>query len=87
MLEAAILIEVGWTPLADEVWVTIASEPTVVQRVRERTGLPEDQIRSRIRSQLSNEERTAQAKVVISNDGTLEELRAAVTQHWRALQG
>jgi dephospho-CoA kinase len=86
VLEAAILLEAGWTPLVDEIWVTVASEPTVVRRVRERTGLPEEQIRSRIRSQLSNEERKKQASVVISNDGSLEELRARVVELWEGLK-
>ncbi len=82
IMEAAILFEAGWTPLVDEVWVTIASESTVVKRVKERTGLPEEQIRSRIRSQLSNEERTRKAKVVIHNDGGIEELRKKVADLW-----
>ncbi len=85
ILEAAILIEANWTPLADEVWVTVASEPVVVARVKERTGLPEEQIRSRIRSQLSNEERVRHADEVISNDGSLDELRAAVAGLWQKL--
>lgn len=87
VLEAAILIEAEWTPLVDEVWVTVASEPVVVERVRERTGLPEEQIRSRIRSQLSNEERTRQADEVIVNDGSLDELRATVAKLWEKLTG
>ena len=87
VLEAAILIEANWTPLVDEVWVTVASEPVVVARVRERTGLPEEQIRSRIQSQLSNEERTRQADEVIGNDGSLDELRAAVAGLWEKLTG
>jgi len=86
VLEAAILLEAGWTPLVDEVWVTVASEPVVVRRAVERTGLPEEQIRARIRSQLSNEERTRQAKVVISNDGNLEDLATKVRELWRDLQ-
>jgi dephospho-CoA kinase len=86
VLEAAILLEANWTPLVDEVWVTVASEPTVVRRVKERTGLPEEQIRSRIRSQLSNEERKKQASVVIRNDGSLDELRAKVVELWEGLQ-
>jgi len=85
VLEAAILLEAGWTPLVDEVWVTVASEPTVVRRAIERTGLPEEQIRARIRSQLSNEEREKAASVVISNDGDLEELRAKVAELWEQL--
>jgi dephospho-CoA kinase len=86
VLEAAILLEAGWTPLVDEVWLTVASESAVVRRAKERTGLPEEQIRSRIRSQLSNEERKKQASVVISNDGSLDELRAKVVELWEGLQ-
>ncbi len=86
VLEAAILFEAGWTPLVDEIWITVASEPTVVQRVRERTGLPEEQIRSRIRSQLSNEERKGKADLVISNDGGLDELREKVEELWKGLK-
>ena len=86
VLEAAILLEANWTPLVDEVWVTVASEPTVVKRTRERTGLPEEQIKARIRSQLSNEERSQQAKVVITNDGDLEELRVKVAELWQELR-
>jgi len=87
VLEAAILLEAGWDRLVDEVWVTVASEPAVVQRVRQRTGLPEEQIRSRIRSQLSGEERAKHADVVINNDGSLEELRGRVKELWERLKG
>ena len=86
VLDAAILIEANWTPLVDEVWLTVASESVVVQRVKERTGLPEEQIRSRIRSQLSNEERMKHASVVINNDGSLDELRAKVVKLWEGLK-
>ncbi len=87
VLEAAILIEANWSPLVDEVWVTVASEPVVVARVKERSGLPEEQILSRIRSQLSNEERVQKADAVISNDGSLDELRTAVAKLWEKLSG
>jgi dephospho-CoA kinase len=86
VLEAALLFEAGWNPLVDEIWVTVASEPTVVRRVRERTGLPEAQITSRIRSQLSVEERTKNADLVIDNDGGVDELRVKVEELWGAMR-
>ena len=86
VMEAAILFEANWTPLVDEVWVTVASETAVVQRAIERTGLPKEQIQARIRSQLSNEERIKQADVVITNDGDIEELRTKVEVLWKKLQ-
>jgi len=86
VLEAAVLLEANWTPLVDQVWVTVASESTVVRRIKGRTGLPEEQIRARIRSQLSSEERVKHADVVISNDGSLDELKTKVNELWEGLQ-
>ncbi|MCH7553518.1 MAG: dephospho-CoA kinase [Chloroflexi bacterium] len=79
VLEAAILIEANWTSLTDEVWVTEAPEDVVVKRVLARNPTwGEDQIRSRINSQLSNEERAKHAHVVIDTNKDLSELKAHV---------
>lgn len=86
VLEAPLLLEAGWTPLVDEIWVTVASEPTVIKRVKRRTGLSEEQIRSRIRAQMSNEERMKRADVVINNNDSIDELRARVVKLWEELE-
>ena len=82
VVEAAILIEAKWTPLVDEVWVTVASEDTVVLRVQQRNNLAEEEIRRRIRSQLSNEERAEHANVVIENNAGMQELQDKVNDLW-----
>jgi len=84
-LEAAILIEANWTPLVDEVWVTVASEATVLERVKKQRGLAEEQTLARIRSQLSTEERVKHADVIINNDGDLDEVKAKVKELWEKL--
>jgi len=86
VLEAAILLEAGWTPLVDEVWVTVAPEYEVVKRTVERTGLPEEQVIARIRSQLSSEERTEHADVIINNDGSIDELKVKIRELWNRIQ-
>lgn len=78
IVDAAILYEANWTPLVDEVWVVVADEANIVQRAVARTGLPEEQIRSRLRSQMSNEERIKRANLVIHNDGSMAELETKV---------
>ena len=83
VIEAAILYEAKWESLVDEVWVTVAPENVVVKRVHERNGFPEDQIRARIKSQMSNEERSARADVVIDTDCTLDEVRSKVQSLWK----
>ena len=86
VLEAPLLIEAGWSSLVDEVWVTVASEPTVLRRLKERPGLSEQQSLARIHSQLPSEERIKHADVIINNDGSLNELKAKVRELWQGLR-
>jgi len=86
VLEAPLLVEAGWTSLVDEVWVTIASEATVLKRLRERTGLSERESLARIRSQLPTEKRVRHADVVIDTDCALAELKAKIRELWQRLQ-
>ena len=86
VLEAALLIEADWLPLVDEVWLVSASPETVRQRLAERNGMTAEQAGSRVRAQLSNEERRAYADVVIENDGSLDELQRAVDESWSKLE-
>ena len=85
VLEAAILIEANWQPLTDEVWLVTVSPETARQRLFERNGLSAADAESRIRAQLTNEKRREYADVEIENDGTLEELSAAVSDAWETL--
>ena len=85
VLEAPLLVEAGWTSLVDEVWVTVASEATVLRRLKGREGLSESASLARIRSQLSPEERIKHADVVINTDCGLDELKARVGELWREL--
>ncbi len=84
VLEAAIMIEAGWTDLCDELWVTQATEADAVSRLQSRNGLTEEQAMQRIRAQLSNEEREDYADVLLKNTGTIEELRVRVGELWHA---
>jgi len=86
VIEAPLLIEVGWTSSVDEVWVTAASEATVLSRLEAQKGLSRQQALARIHSQLSSAERVRHADVVIDTDCDLEELRARVGELWRGLQ-
>ncbi|MFQ5925763.1 MAG: dephospho-CoA kinase [Dehalococcoidia bacterium] len=86
VLEAPLLLEAGWTSLADEVWVTTAAEATVLKRLKKRTGLSEPESLARIRSQLPTEKRIRHANVVIDTDCDLDELRSKVRERWQKLQ-
>ena len=86
VLEAPLLLESGWTSLVNEVWVTVAPEATVLKRLRERSGLSEQEARARIHSQLPTEELMRHADVVIDTDGSLDELKEKVLGLWVRLQ-
>ena len=67
VMDAAVLFEAGWEDLADETWVIIVEPNIAVRRAVARDGLNEAAIRKRIATQLSNDERSARADVVIDN--------------------
>ncbi len=86
IVEAPLLLEVGWKSLVDEVWVTSASEATVIKRLKEQKGLSEAQSLARIRAQLTDGERIRQVDVVIDTDCALDELKERVEALWRKLR-
>jgi len=70
----------------DEVWVTVASEDTVIKRLQERTGLSEAEALLRICSQLPSAERQKFADVVIDTDCSLDELKSKIDKLWQRLK-
>ena len=83
VLDAAVLIEAGWTDAADEVWVVTAPEGDVVSRLQARNNLTEEQVRARMASQMSSEERVTHADVVVANEGNLQDLQAKIEELWQ----
>jgi dephospho-CoA kinase len=84
VLDAAVLIEAGWTDAADEVWVVTAPEEDVIRRIQARNNLTEEQIRARMASQMPSEERVEHADVVVVNDGEIQELQRKIGELWEA---
>jgi dephospho-CoA kinase len=84
LVEAAILIEANWQPLFDEIWLVVASRERVIERIERDRGLKPEQTEARIRAQLPDEERQKHSTLLITNDGTFDELREKVTRLWRA---
>jgi dephospho-CoA kinase len=85
VLEAALLIEAGWRPLLNQLWVTTAPEAAIVKRLKGSRGLNEEQILTRLHNQMPQKEKMKQADVVIDTDCSIEELRARVTELWKSL--
>jgi len=84
VVEAAIMMEAGWT-FFDEVWVVTVEPETAIERVVLSRGLTREDVERRIAAQMPNGERRRRADRVIENDGTPEALRAAVEAAWHDL--
>ena len=86
VLAAAALLDVGRGGQADEIWVTVTPEEVVLKRLADKGDYSEEEVKARIRSQMSGEERIKQVDVVIDTDCSLDELRERVEAEWRRLQ-
>ena len=82
VLDAAVLIEAGWTSVVDETWVVTAPIDQIISRLESRNGITEDQAMSRINSQMTTEQRIEYADIVIENDASLDELMSSVQHIW-----
>jgi len=68
--EAALMVESGSHVHLDLLIVVTAPEQLRVQRVMERDGITEAQVRARMRAQLPESEKIALADFIIENDGS-----------------
>jgi dephospho-CoA kinase len=82
VIEAAILIEANWLPLADEVWLIVTNKTAVIDRVATQRGMAAKDTEARIASQLSDSERRKHAQVLIENNSSLEELQQKIRVEW-----
>jgi len=83
--DVPLLVETGIASTFDVVVVVEASPATRVARLVNGRGMSPTEARDRIAAQASDEQRRAVADVVLTNDGSLAELRTAVDRLWSEL--
>jgi dephospho-CoA kinase len=83
VFDAIKLLETGWKEYCNQIWVVVCNEEQQIRRLMERSNLTHEQARQRIAAQPPQEERTAQADVVIDNSGSLEQTRQHVATAWK----
>ncbi len=84
--EAALMVESGGHKYLDFLIVVTAPEPLRIQRVVQRDGLAEEQVRERIRNQLPEAEKVKWADFLIQNDGTQHLIPQVVAVHQKLIQ-
>ncbi|XP_077406515.1 bifunctional coenzyme A synthase [Vanacampus margaritifer] len=86
VVDAAVLLEAGWTDLVHEVWVTVIPEDEAVSRITERDGVAAEDAQRRLQSQGSNAQRLEHANVVLSTLWEPDVTRKQVLKAWNLLQ-
>ncbi|XP_017293678.1 bifunctional coenzyme A synthase [Kryptolebias marmoratus] len=86
VVDAAVLLEAGWTDLVHEVWVTIIPEEEAVLRITERDGVSTEDALRRLQSQWPNSKQVEHANVVLSTLWEPEVTQKQVLKAWHLLQ-
>jgi len=86
IVDAALMIEAGTYKNYDKLIVVTCPTEQQKRRLRLRSGLSEEQIETRIRSQMPIEEKTKYADFVIDNSGSLENTRHQVERVYEELR-
>lgn len=72
VIEAALMIEAKWYDLVSSLWVIVADPDLVLARLMKRNNFTEEEAKTRIAAQLSNDERKQFAHHVITNNSNSE---------------
>tara|TARA_B100001013_G_scaffold319105_1_gene227796 strand:- start:2173 stop:2787 length:615 start_codon:yes stop_codon:yes gene_type:complete len=83
VVEAAILIEANWQDIVNEVWSIESKTSIIFNRVEKRDNINHSAIQSRIDSQIDNATRIKYSDIVITNNGTIEELKKNLSGIWK----
>ena len=86
MVEAAVLIEAGWTSLCDEIWCIVVDPKIAIERLMKRNNLSEDQAKARLAAQITNDERAEKSNLVIENNGSKVDFEKKVCEAFENLK-
>lgn len=87
IVDAAVLIETGLHKSMDKVMVVYADEDKQVEWMGKRDGFDANEAKKRISAQIPLKEKLLAADYIISNDGTVDELRDKVRKIYSGLKG
>jgi dephospho-CoA kinase len=85
VIDAIKLLETGWKPRCNAIWVVTCPEEQQLERLVRTRGMSKAEARQRIAAQPSQASRVAQADVVIDNSGSLAHTRAQVEAAWHRI--
>lgn len=78
VIDAPLLFEAGFDSFCDSIWTVTAPLDIRLKRVIERDGISKERALKRFENQPDSESLSARSDVVITNDGSLDELKERV---------
>lgn len=75
ILDAALLVESNYLNFVDKLLVVTCNEGIQIERIKNRDSCSTEEALSRIRSQMSQENKVKYADYIIDNSGTIDDLR------------
>ena len=75
IIDAALLVEGGYLEIVNKLIVVVCEENTQISRIQTRDKCTREEAMSRIKSQMSQDEKSKYADYIIDNSGTIDELK------------
>jgi dephospho-CoA kinase len=85
VIEAIKLLEGGLSAQCDAVWVTDAPQEVQIERLVRKRGLSREDALQRVRAQSAQKDKLDAADVVITNNGSYEDLWKQVSETWKII--
>jgi dephospho-CoA kinase len=84
VVEAIKLIESGLRNQCDSIWVTDAPQHVQVERLMRKRGMSQEEATQRVNVQSAQKEKLSAAHVIITNNGSYDDLWKQVSEAWKA---
>ncbi len=85
VVEAIKLLESNLRTQCDSIWVTDAPQDVQVERLVRKRGMSREDALQRVQSQSAQKEKLASAKVIITNNGSYDDLWKQVSDAWKSV--
>lgn len=85
VVEAIKLLESGLRNQCDSIWVTDAPQQVQVERLMRKRGMSQEDAQQRVQVQSAQKEKIAAADLVITNNGSYDDLWKQVSEAWKKI--
>ncbi len=84
VLEAPVLFEYGFENYVNQILLITCDEELIIKRVMARNHVTKEEVKARIDSQISQEEKKRRSDYWIDNSGTMEAFEEKLEEFWQA---